>query len=102
MKEANECINIQEIRDCIDTIDHQIFALFGKRLEYVKEIVKFKTDAEGIVAHDRQLELLKKRREWATQSGLDPDLFEEIYKTLINWNVQKEMDLFMKKENSII
>jgi len=48
------------------------------------------------------VELLKKRREWATQSGLDPDLFEGIYKTLINWNVQKEMDLFMKKENSTI
>jgi len=102
MKEAKDCRNIQEIREAIDEIDHQILTSFGKRLEYVKEIVKFKTDPNGIVARDRQLELLKKRREWAAESGLDPDLFEEIYKTLINWNVQKELELFREKENTTI
>lgn len=102
MKEAKDCRDIQEIREAIDEIDHQILASFGKRLEYVKEIVKFKTDPDGIVARDRQLELLQKRREWATESGLDADLFEEIYKMLINWNVQKELELFRKMENTTI
>jgi len=99
MKEAKACENIHEIRECIDEIDEQILVSFGKRMEYVKEIVKFKTDADGIVARDRQLQLLQKRREWAVELGLDPDLFEAMYMMLINWNVQKEMEIFRNKEN---
>ena len=102
MKVAGDCRSIDEIRDCIDEVDYQIFTAFGKRLEYVKEIVKFKNDAEGIVARDRQLEVFQKRREWAQEFGLDPDLFEEMYKLLVNWNVQKELEIFRnnEKENS--
>ena len=100
MKEAKACENIHEIRECIDEIDEQILVSFGKRMEYVKEIVKFKTDADEIVARDRQLQLLQKRREWAVESGLDPDLFEAMYKMLINWNVQKEMEMFRIKQNA--
>lgn len=94
MKNADDCQTIQEIRAGIDEIDHHILAAFGKRLEYVKAIVKFKSDTDGIVAHDRQLEVFQKRREWATEFGLDPDLFEMLYKALISWNVQKEMEIF--------
>ncbi len=102
MKLAKDCLNIQEIRDCIDEMDYQILAAFGKRMEYVKEIVKFKTDRDGIVAHERQLELLQKRREWAAKFGLEPELFEEIYKMLINSNVEKELELFSDRQNETI
>jgi chorismate mutase-like protein len=97
MKEVNDCKTIQEIRERIDEIDHQILTSFSKRLEYVKAIVKFKTDAEEIVALDRQLEVFQKRRQWAEELGLDPDLFEEIYRTLVDWNIRKEMEIFRKK-----
>jgi chorismate mutase len=102
MKVAKDCLNIQEIRDCIDEMDYQILAAFGKRMEYVKEIVKFKTDRNGIVAQERQLELLQKRREWAMKFGLNPELFEEIYKILINSNVEKELEIFSDRENAKI
>jgi chorismate mutase len=98
MKDAEDCKNIDEIRYCIDEVDYQILAAFGKRLEYVKEIVKFKNDAEGIVARDRQTEVFQKRREWAQEFGLNPDLFEEMYKLLVNWNVQKELEIFRNNE----
>jgi len=98
MKEAGDCRSIQEIRDSIDKIDYQILASFGKRLEYVKEIVKFKNDAEEIVAPDRQAEVFQKRREWAREFGLNADLFEEMYKLLVNWNVQKELEIFKNTE----
>jgi chorismate mutase-like protein len=98
MKEIKDCKTIHEIRESIDEIDYQILTSFGKRLEYVKAIVGFKTDPEGIVAKERQKEVFQKRREWAVEFGLDPDLFEEIYKTLINWNVNKEMEIFKNKK----
>lgn len=100
MKEAKDCQNIHEIRSGIDKIDYQILELFQKRLEYVREIVKFKTNQEGIVARDRQLEVFRKRREWAQKLELDPDLYEEIYKMLINWNVKKEMEIFQHESKS--
>jgi isochorismate pyruvate lyase len=97
MKGAKDCQDIQEIRANIDKVDYEILASFGKRLEYVKEIVKFKTDQDEIIARQRQLEVFQKRREWASEFGLDPELFEEIYKMLINWNVQKELEIFSSK-----
>jgi len=100
MKEPGACENINEIREGIDTIDRQILASFGKRMEYVKEIVKFKTDEDSIVAADRQQEVFQKRREWAQEFGLDPDLFEEIYRMLVNWNIKKELEIFQNKEKA--
>lgn len=100
MKEPKACENIKEIRDGIDAIDRQILASFGKRMEYVNEIVKFKSDEDSIVAADRQQEVYQKRREWAEEFGLDPDLYEEIYKMLVNWNIKKELEIFKNKENA--
>jgi chorismate mutase len=68
-------------------------------MEYVNAIVKFKNGQDEIIATDRQKEVLKKRRQWAKELGLNPDLFEEMYKTLINWNVSKEMELYRSIEN---
>ncbi len=100
MKEAKDCRNIQEIRNGIDEIDRQILASFAKRHEYVKAIVAFKSDKNGIVAPERQQEVFRKRREWAEELGLDPDLFEEIYRTLIDWNVQKELEILSDTEKT--
>ncbi len=100
MKEAANCRNIREIRVGIDEIDYQILAYLRKRMEYVEAIVKYKSDPDEIVARERQLKLLQKRSEWAMEFGLDPGLIEEMYKTLINWNVRKEMEIFRSKEKS--
>jgi isochorismate pyruvate lyase len=103
MKEAKDCQDIREIRAIIDEIDYKILASFGKRLEYVEAIVKFKSDPDSIIAMERQLEVLQKRKEWAEEFGLDPDLFTEIYEKLINWNIMKELEIFRsnQKANSL-
>jgi isochorismate pyruvate lyase len=93
MKEAKDCQNIQEIRDAIDDIDYQIIVLFGERDKYVREIVKFKSSKDEIVAKERQLEVLQNRKKWAMQFGLDPELYVDIYKTLICRNIQKEIEI---------
>ena len=89
MKEVQDCQSIEEIRACIDQIDYQILKFFGKRMEYVKTIVKFKSGPDGIIARDRQLEVFRKRRKWAREFNLDPDLYEKLYQMLIDWNVGK-------------
>ena len=93
MKEQEDFKNIQEIRDAIDKIDYQIIKLFGDRNQCVKEIINFKTDKEGVIAIKRQEELLGLRRKWAEELNLEPDLFEKIFRILINSNIKKQMGM---------
>lgn len=91
------CKNIEEIRKGIDEIDLDILRLFSQRSLFVKEIVKYKTDEESVIAVPRQKEVIRKRREWAEELGLNPDLFEEIYWSLMNFNVKKELEILKEK-----
>lgn len=94
MKKPESCKNIAEIRESIDEIDYQIMNLYSLRYGFVKEIVKFKTDETSVIAENRQNEVIAQRRVWAVEFGLDPDLFEKMYWTLMHFNVQKELEIF--------
>ena len=90
-----DCDNIQEIRDAIDVIDQEILQLLAERHEYVKEIVKFKSsDEEGIIARERREQVLKQRKEWAEERGLDADMVEEVFRLLIDKNIQIQLDIY--------
>jgi len=99
MKNPGNCKSIEEIREAIDGIDYQILRLFSERYEFVKEIVKFKTDEASVIAENRQKEVIEKRREWAVELGLNPDLFEDIFWILMRYNVQKELEI-LKNTNA--
>jgi len=98
VKAPKECESIDEIRQAIDSLDYDIMKLFGKRFQYVKEIVKFKTDEESIIAAPRRDSVLMQRRIWAEENGLDPDVFEDLYRTLIMHFISEEMDI-LKQNN---
>jgi len=98
MRDPKQCKDIKEIRVAIDEIDFQIIELLGKRLCFVEEIVKFKNNEEAIVAKSRQKEVFEQRRKWAENYNLDQDLIENIYKTLLQFNIQKELKIF-RNEN---
>lgn len=99
MKNPENCRSIEEIREAIDGIDHQIMKLYSERYGFVKEIVKFKADEASVIAESRQMEVIGKRREWAVEFGLNPDLFEDIFWTLIRYNVQEELEI-LKNTNT--
>ncbi len=89
-----DCENIQQIRDAIDEIDQEILQLFAQRHEYVKEIVKFKSgDEEGIIASERKEKVLKQRKAWAEEKGLDPEMIEKVFRLLIDKNIQIQLDI---------
>jgi len=91
MKAPEDCTNIQDVRDAIDSLDHEIIALFGKRYEYVKAIVRFKTDEASVKAADRVTTMMQKRRAWAEEAGMNPDVVEQLYRDLVNHFIQDEM-----------
>ena len=47
----------------------------------------------------RRALVLKQRKAWAQESGLDPEMMEEIFKLLIEKNIQMQFDIFKKKDN---
>jgi isochorismate pyruvate lyase len=102
MKQPEDCENIKEIREAIDDIDREIIKLIGKRLVYVKEIVKFKRkDRDSIVARDRYIEVIENRRKLAVENGLNPDLIENIYKNLIHHFIDKEIEIAKNNNNGL-
>lgn len=98
MKSANQCSTIEDVRDAIDKIDNQIIELLGNRLEYVKEIVRFKTpDENSIIAKQRFDEVITTRRKLAEKHGLNPDIIEKIYRELLAHFIDEELRLFNLK-----
>ncbi len=98
VKSPKDCHSKEEIRKQIDVIDKEIISLFAKRFEYVSEIVKYKKDPESVVANDRKNHVIVQRGLWAEEMGLDKETFENIYKCLIDHNIEKELQILEKRE----
>ena len=94
LKKPEDCSNIQEIRDAIDKIDQEIIQLFAQRYDYIKEIVKFKSGDEGIIARERKEQVLQQRKAWAEESGLDPGLYEKLFQLLIEKNIEIQFEIY--------
>lgn len=99
-KAPKECNCKEEIRQQIDAIDKEIINLFAQRFMYVNEIVKYKNDPESVVAKDRKTEVIEIRGKWAEELGLDRNTYEQIYRVLIDHNIQKELEILQKRLNN--
>lgn len=93
-KAPQECTCIEDVRNEIDNIDREIIGLLANRLDYVREVVKYKdANHKAIEANGRRLAVLASRREWAEQQGLSPDVVECIYNKLIEYFIDEEKKL---------
>ncbi len=92
MKQPENCTGIEDIRQAIDTLDREIVGLIGCRARYVEAAARFKTGESSVRAPERQQAMLRERRVWAKEEGLDPDIVEKMYKDLVSYFVNREMD----------
>lgn len=98
LKNPNACENISEIRDALDKIDMELIRMLALRQDYVKEIVKFKSSNDGIIAKERKEQVLKERKAWAEERGLDPEMIENVFSLLIERNIQIQFDIYNNKD----
>ena len=91
MKHPEHCESIEDVRQGIDALDRGIIARLGRHVRYVEAAARIKTCESDVRAPHRQRMMLAERRRWAEESGLDPDVIEDIYRTLISYFIDREM-----------
>ncbi|MGL4882061.1 MAG: isochorismate lyase [Waterburya sp.] len=99
MKTPDECENMLDIRAEIDRLDRQIIALLGQRFAYVKAASKLKTSQASVKAPERFEAMLKQRRVWADEEGLNADVIEKMYRDLVNHFINEEMKHWQQSES---
>lgn len=92
MKRPEECCSLDEIRTEIDRLDRQIVTVIAERHRYVRAASRFKTDEYAVRAPDRLAAMLRARRGWAEEHGLDPNVIEELFGDLVTYFIQEELN----------
>lgn len=92
MKGPEDCESIEDVRRAIDALDRDMVALIGRRARYVEAAARFKTSESGVRAPERQRAMLARRRAWAEEEGLDPEMIEDLYRNLVEHFIAREMD----------
>lgn len=82
-----------ELRVEIDAIDVSLVDLLAIRKRYIDRAVELK-QAEGLPAriNDRVQEVLGNVRIAANERGLDEGLAERLWRTLIEWSIERESE----------
>jgi len=90
-------LKLSEIRKQIDGIDDAIISLLAKRAGMVREAATCKKSTETVRDPARVERVIQKVRAKAGEAGLDPDMAEEIYRTVIDCFIRKELAQFGEK-----
>ena len=89
----NECRNLNEVRENIDRIDREIVRLLAERGHYVRQAARFKKTSEDVQAPKRVEEVIANVRALAMEYGANPDIVEQVYRTLIARFIDDEMQV---------
>lgn len=98
MKSADDCKTLEEVRNCIDELDREIIRTIGTRYSFVKKASAFKTDEQQVKAPDRFASMLEKRKVWAVEEKLDPEVVANIYKDLVNYFIKEELNIWKQQK----
>lgn len=96
----NECKNIEEVRENIDRLDREIVKLISERSHYVEQAATFKKDTLDVKAPKRVEAVIEKVRGIASEHGVNPNIIEEVYRTMIACFINYELKEFEKIEQS--
>ena len=73
-----------EVRDLIDEVDREIVELLSRRVQLARRAARAKAELGApILDPAREASLLQDRRAWAAKLGLDENLVEEVFRTLL-------------------
>jgi isochorismate pyruvate lyase len=89
--------SLDETREQIDRVDREIVRLIAERSGYVRQVVRFKSSVDQAADPDRVRRVIANVRQLAGEHGVDPDLIEQVYRTLIAAFIAAERAALEKK-----
>ncbi|MBL7765014.1 MAG: bifunctional 3-deoxy-7-phosphoheptulonate synthase/chorismate mutase type II [Chitinophagaceae bacterium] len=90
--------DIEQIRLILDSMDAEIVALLGKRMELVKELGQIKSDNNiAIYQQDRWREIIETRSAWGEQNDLNVDFIRKIFELIHDRSIKTQIDILTKQ-----
>jgi isochorismate pyruvate lyase len=79
-----DCNSLAEVREHINLLDARIVPLLAERAGYVRQAARFKQTKNAVVDTARIEQIALRVRHLANEEGVDPDLMEHIYRSMID------------------
>lgn len=90
MRAPADCRTKEDVRAEIDRLDRELIALLAERFAYVRRMAEIKREPAEALAQDRIDDVLDKVGARAEAAGLDGGLIRDMWRSLIDWNVEYE------------
>ena len=86
-----ECKTMADIRAEIDRLDAALVALFAERAGYIDRAAEIKTGVKLPARIEARVEeVVENVRRHALAAGLEPQLYESIWREVIEWSIARE------------
>lgn len=89
-----ECKDLAEVRENIDRLDRRIVPLLAERAGYVEQAARFKATKAAVVDPARIEQIILRVRHMAVEEGMDADLVEHIYRSMIDAFIVHEAKVY--------
>ncbi|HSH62889.1 chorismate mutase [Methyloceanibacter sp.] len=89
-REAEECKDMDAVREEIDRIDAALVDLIGERFGYVDRAWQLKQSPAEARVQWRIQQVIDRVRARAAEQGLPPELAEALWRQMIGWFIQYE------------
>ena len=84
---------LQETRELIDAVDHELIMLLARRATLARRAGKAKAElGHPIVDPAREAQLLADRRAWAESLQLDPEAVDELFRAILRFSRRAQRD----------
>ncbi len=94
---VKECNSMRELRDEIDSLDRKLVELLSIRQSFMEQAAHIKQDRNVVRDEERVEDVVSKVLAHAEKSGAHPELVEKLYRDMIEWCINYEMDKFDQK-----
>jgi len=94
IKQADQCLNMADLRAEIDRLDRSLVKLLSERQRYIERAAEIKAHAAEIRDESRIADVLAKVTAEAMRAGLDAAIARAVWTTLMEHCIALEMRKF--------
>ena len=91
-RKPDQCTSMDHVREEIDRLDEQLIDLVAERFGYVDRAWKLKDKPEDATVPWRINDVIDKVRARAEKRGIPPQLAEALWRQMIGWFIEYEME----------